>query len=294
MIDPMLLEAWLATTEAHVLFPCVTPSLRQKIVAAAVSMSEQLPSAVSNFEEVDIAQSFVSAKLHGSQLTSGLVQITFEEITLAYRLEWANPLWLRLQYDESLERDQVLGALRATLIDLPSPMIRPQHTVVELKLAWPQLHQIHLQLMQVLQQGRVTFGLLLASIWGGGSTFFDAHTHSWVWIGAAMVLAGVVWALGLISTPSFGPTFLAICDGKIAVERPPSLPTELPLTPVVVSGVEPLTGTCSSPTHSEELSLSSYEMISKASSLSSSSPLTPASFSHVTTEDCMITGHYVG
>ena len=214
--DAVVLETWFDTTQARTLFPCVGNGSQKKLIAAARSIDETLPTAQSSQEDLDVASSFTAVKIHGALLPSEVLQLSFEEINLTFALLWANPLWETMHYDETIEREQVLDSLRSTIRHLPGPPARYDHHLVELKsVQWTS--KILARVANWSQAATWWFyrqALTVEPLQGGGVFVAVVNYGFWIAAGASVLLAGWLWK-GQVTRPLSVIPVLSIQDGTV-------------------------------------------------------------------------------
>ena len=235
--DEHVLAAWLNSSAALTLVPCLTDDLRDQMVAAASSVSLSLTSLQTSTEALELENSFNTTKVWAQLLPNGRLQLHYEQISLAYDVSWANPLWTQWSLDIGSEQEQILRLLRRAITGLPSatPASAANQLGLEVKFAWPML------------RSRVR-------VWLRSAFWSPAHKFLWLQTVTLQGMGAVNWgplcwsALFFLSILSFGFLFrfgtpvalgqcieirLALLDG-VVVEPPeiPVTPVEVPVVPL--------------------------------------------------------------
>lgn len=135
------LEVWFQRPAALQLVPCLTPMLKEALLAAVETVAVSMPMAQTAQEELVLGLNFSSMKIWAQLLPSGKTQVHYDVVDLTYRLEWSNPIWGTLGVPVTSEREQVLRSLRRTILELPSPNPREQQHLEALAVdvSWPLL-----------------------------------------------------------------------------------------------------------------------------------------------------------
>ena len=136
---PNTLTSWLNSSQAKVLIPCLSTHLTEQLVASSESLSLAMPMTQTAIDELDLNGSFWSTRVWATFHSSGRCQVTYDTVQLSFLPVWSNPLWRGLPLGS--EREQILGLVRQTLVDLPRPAVAPQPMVVEIQTATPLYHE---------------------------------------------------------------------------------------------------------------------------------------------------------
>lgn len=134
--DDIVLHDWLLSPEAQTLLPCVDADLQDQLLAAAASVSVQVPSAQSSTERLNLTGAYVSQHVTGSLNSAGRIQVHFDRVTVTFIPLWANPVWEMFQFRLEAEREQIQRQLRQTLLDLPRPLVSHSLEWHPVTLAW--------------------------------------------------------------------------------------------------------------------------------------------------------------
>ena len=137
--DIVVLQAWLDTPEAAVHFPCISPVLKGRLLAAGTSIAEGLPFTQSITEDLNMSGSFLSLRISASLVAMNRLQVQFEAVSLLFELSWANPLWNTWGFDVEVEREQVLSSLRNLLLDIPTTSPQKAFKHIDIEVSLPEL-----------------------------------------------------------------------------------------------------------------------------------------------------------
>ena len=137
----VILGTWLSSRSCQVLLPCMNNRLRLAVVAAAESISLQLPELDTTAEDIYLRGIYGQQRLQASIMWNGQLRIIFDSLNVTFTPVWANPLWQTLGWPHDSERDQILNSLRETSMALPSHHISWDLTQEELHngFLWPRL-----------------------------------------------------------------------------------------------------------------------------------------------------------
>ena len=114
------LVAWLHSPAAKLHFPCLDANLTARLCAAIHAVNVDLPSTQAVSEDLFIYGSFVSIRVAATWHDHDKVSIRFDGHFLSFMPVWANPIWGKWGFGLESEREQILQALRALLLDLPA------------------------------------------------------------------------------------------------------------------------------------------------------------------------------
>lgn len=139
---PEALEQWLNSTAAPIVIPCLTAVLRDKLIAAAASVTLVLPSIQSATEAWDVLTEFNASEVWGHLTADDRIQVHYELVRLRFSAYyWANSLWTSLDLDLASERGQIFRLLLLAVISLasPSPTTGIRILDLEVHVSWPVL-----------------------------------------------------------------------------------------------------------------------------------------------------------
>ena len=102
------------------LLPCMNNRLQLAVVAAAESISLQLPELDTTAEDIYLRGIYGQQRLQASIMWNGQLRIIFDSLNVTFTPVWANPLWQGLGWPYDTEREQILSSLRETSMALPS------------------------------------------------------------------------------------------------------------------------------------------------------------------------------
>ena len=211
------LTAWLNSSQAKVLIPCLSTHLTGHLTAASESLSLAMPMTQTAVDELDLNGSFWSTRVWATIHSTGRHQVTYDTVQMSFIPVWSNPLWRGLPLGS--EREQVLGLVRQTLVDLPRPSVSPQPVVVEIQTSTPlyrerlvaAFRRVSVFLVSVIGYGMSVF------LQSGG---FFAWMNVWIlpyyaWFGVYSALMFLIWmARRYYVTSVWQPVVnLAILDG---------------------------------------------------------------------------------
>ena len=219
---PDTLTSWLNSSQAGVLIPCISSHLTEQLVAASESLSLAMPM-------THINGSFWSTRVWATFHQTGRYQVTYDTVQMSFLPVWSNPLWRGLPLGS--EREQILGLVRQTLIDLPRPSVAPQPMVVEIQPSSPLyrervvafVRRVGVSLVSILVYGMSIF------LQSGG---FFAWMNDWLHPHLVRLCGFLVLLLFLWLTrrhfyaPIWRPALnLAILDGELGDPSPISVRT---------------------------------------------------------------------
>ena len=116
-------EAWLNSSKARTLLPCVDTWLASSIHASADSIYLYLPGLKTDCEDLAMSGSYGLVSISSMLHHTGSILISFDDINATFSIAWANPVWAGLGYHEQTERAQVLTGLQSVVKNLPASHI---------------------------------------------------------------------------------------------------------------------------------------------------------------------------
>lgn len=125
------LGAWLNSSQAHTMVPCLQVHLAEQLQAATESLHMGLPMTQTSIDDLNISGHYWSSRVWATFDPSGRVRLTYDYVSMQFVPIWANPLWRGLPLGS--ERDQILQLLRTTLVSLPRPAVSPTPMVLDIQ-----------------------------------------------------------------------------------------------------------------------------------------------------------------
>ena len=234
---PEALGQWLNGTAAPIVIPCLTPELRDQLLAATTSVSLTLPSIQSAVESLELLSEFNATKVWAHLIADGRTQVHYEMVHLRFAVYWANPLWTNLELDLASEREQILRLLRLAVISLPSPT--PSTGIraldLEVQVSWPVLMS---KVKMLTRNWLMTMSSVLDDTFRGGGTV----SFFW-WLGPLLVsFLLLLWPLlfhwrYFQSTTSGSIALLAVMDrNQLDDELAPPVSTSPDVLGISLSG----------------------------------------------------------
>ena len=137
--DVAVLRAWLDSTEAKVHFPCLADDLVTRLMAAAQSLSLDLPSTQATSEDLQLIGKFASLRVAAFLDEQKRLNVQFEVNLLHFVPLWANPMWSKWGFNIESEREQILRSLRLLLLNVPTVAPQRAFAHIDLEVALPSL-----------------------------------------------------------------------------------------------------------------------------------------------------------
>lgn len=225
--DVSVLRAWLDSAEAKVHFPCLSEDLVARLMAAAQSLSMDLPSTQATSEDLQLVGKFASLRVAAFLDEQRRLNVQFEVNLLHFVPLWANPVWTSWGFNIESEREQILRSLRLLLLNVPSVAPQRAFAHIDLEVALPSL-PFHTKMWAFLHRvwGKF-FSLFCRSFQGGGmvDAIFSFSGQPLLGIVAVMMF---LTGLGLIRLTGYRHAFpevekvnrrprpLALLDGTSA------------------------------------------------------------------------------
>lgn len=166
--DVSVLRAWLDSAEAKVHFPCLSEDLVARLMAAAQSLSMDLPSTQATSEDLQLVGKFASLRVAAFLDEQRRLHVQFEVNLLHFVPLWANPVWTSWGFNIESEREQILRSLRLLLLNVPSVAPQRAFAHIDLEVALPSL-PFYTKMWAFLHRvwGKM-FSLFCRSFQGGG------------------------------------------------------------------------------------------------------------------------------
>lgn len=166
--DVSVLRAWLDSAEAKVHFPCLSEDLVARLMAAAQSLSMDLPSTQATSEDLQLVGKFASLRVAAFLDEQRRLNVQFEVNLLHFVPLWANPVWTSWGFNIESEREQILRSLRLLLLNVPSVTPQRAFAHIDLEVALPSL-PFYTKMWAFLHRvwGK-SFSLFCRSFQGGG------------------------------------------------------------------------------------------------------------------------------
>ena len=137
--DVAVLRAWLGSAEAKVHFPCLSEELVARLMAAAQSLSMDLPSTQATSEDLQLVGKFASLRVAAFLDEQRRLNVQFEVNLLHFTPFWANPMWTSWGFNIEGEREQILRSLRLMLLNVPTVAPQKAFAHIDLEIALPSL-----------------------------------------------------------------------------------------------------------------------------------------------------------